>query len=190
MTRRHLFVGLATVVLLVAAGIVLMRRPPGPDGRPRVSAVMVLEGDWQPYGQAYERGVRLAVAALRDEGVDVDLYNPQSYSGDKEVALQRVRELHDTGGVKVLVGLMSSSAVEHCAPWMQQHGMFLVDGAATRTDLTRFPFFVRTVPPDDAAAQAVAAWVREAGGGRGVIVSFRDEWSAGLGLTVRVWSAR
>jgi ABC-type branched-subunit amino acid transport system substrate-binding protein len=180
MRHRRLIVALAAVAALAVATVLVTRHPPRPDGRPRVSALLVLEGDWQPYGQAYERGVRLAVAALHDKGVNVDLYRPQSYSGDKEVALQRVRELNESGGVKVLVGLMSSSAVEHCAPWMQQHGMFLVDGAATRTDLSRFPFFLRTIPPDDAAAQAVASWVREAGGKRGVISSFRDEWSAGL----------
>ncbi len=182
MNRKALAAAVA-VLLALSAAYVLLKPPPEPEPtKPRIGSLLILSGDYAPYGEMVANGQALAEVWLAADGLEIERLQPLDFEADKgkanELLLRSVRQ----DGVTFFAGLMGTGFVEHTAPEMTAQNIVVVDGTATGDKLSGIsPGFFRTIPADGAAAREALGWIQAEGQSGNVHLLFANtSWGTGL----------
>lgn len=180
---RKVLAGVIAAIVVLAAVYVLFKPPAGIESsEPRIGSLLILSGDYAPYGQQIERGQELAELWLKGQGLAVERIQPVDFEGDKTKAEILLLRQFRQDGVSFYAGLMGTGTVEHCAPKVTENKILVVDGTATGDKLSGIsPGFFRTIPADGEAARQVVGWVAGEGQTTSLMLLWADtSWGSGL----------
>jgi ABC-type branched-subunit amino acid transport system substrate-binding protein len=154
-----------------------------------LGSVMDLTGSLSGMGPLINNGVQLAVnqinAAGGINGKQVVLYEEDGGT-DPTISLTAVKKLASVNGCKVIIGPMTSGAVEAAAPYALSNKVLLITPSGTSPDLSGSTytadrqFVFRTVTSDALQGEAMAQLVTQGGFKKVAILAMNNSYGSGI----------
>jgi len=177
---------LLLVVAVLSLLVPVIACTPGDAGTVKIGVVLELSGELAPMGARMLDGARLAVREINDAGgvlgKQVELVEEDGGT-DPDKGFDRVKELVEIDGVKVIVGPMITPTSELSIPYAQMHQVPLITMSATGVPLSALEgteWYFRTCLRDDAQSLVLADIVMDKGYMRLATIVMDNTYGIGL----------
>jgi branched-chain amino acid transport system substrate-binding protein len=154
-----------------------------------LGSVMDITGALSGMGPLIQNGVQLAVDQINAAGgINGQKVTPYKEDGGTATttSLAAFTKLASVNGCKVIIGPMTSGAVEACAPYALANKVLCITPSGTSPDLSNAPyladrqFVFRTVTSDALQGQAMAQLVTEGGYQKVAILYMNNSYGSGI----------
>jgi ABC-type branched-subunit amino acid transport system substrate-binding protein len=160
------------------------------SGTIKIGSVMDLSGALSDMGGLISDGVKLAVnqinAAGGINGKHVDLFTEDGAT-DAATSFTAFKKLAEVDGCKIIIGPMTSGAVEACADYALANKILLISPSATSTDIANQAyrqFVFRTAATDNLQGQAMAKLVIDGKYKKVAIIVVNNSYGTGLASVI------
>jgi ABC-type branched-subunit amino acid transport system substrate-binding protein len=155
-------------------------------GAVKLGSVMDTSGALSDMGGLISDGVKLAVSQINAKGgvsgSQVQLFTEDGGT-DATISFTSFKKLVEVNGCKVIIGPMTSGAVEACADYALANKILLISPSATSTDIanqTYRQFVLRTAATDNLQGQAMAQLVTGGGYKKVAMLVVNNSYGTGL----------
>jgi ABC-type branched-subunit amino acid transport system substrate-binding protein len=158
----------------------------GDTGPISMGSVMDLSGELAGMGGVISQGVKLAVKQKNDAGGiggrQITLFTEDGGT-DATTSFTAFKKLAEVNGCKVIIGPMTSGAVEACAEYALANKILLISPSATSPDIANQAyrqFVFRTAALDTLQGQAIAKLVTDGGYKKVALLVVNNSYGEGL----------
>jgi ABC-type branched-subunit amino acid transport system substrate-binding protein len=177
-------------LLLLALSLPVASCSKSDTGTIKIGSVMDLTGALSDMGGLISDGVKLAVqqvnAAGGINGRQVELFTEDGAT-DAATSFTAFKKLAEVDGCKVIIGPMTSGAVEACADYALANKILLISPSATSTDIANQAyrqFVFRTAATDNLQGQAMAQLVTQGKYKKVAIIVVNNSYGTGLASVI------
>jgi ABC-type branched-subunit amino acid transport system substrate-binding protein len=155
-------------------------------GTVKLGSVMDLSGALSDMGGLISDGVKLAVDQVNAKGgvggSQVQLFTEDGGT-DATISFNAFKKLAEVNGCKVIIGPMTSGAVQACAEYALANKILLISPSATSPNIANQPyrqFVFRTAALDSLQGQAMAKLATDGGYKKVALLTMNNDYGAGL----------